>query len=159
MSTAFRRLSALNCRPCAGKQVPLAVMGVGEGYFRTQGIRLLSGGLFTAQDLSDRAPVAVIDPLLQQALFSSRQDPVGAVLLIAGVPYRVIGVAQRRGAQYAGSQPLAWLPHTSLTGRIAGDMPLESIVMRVNEKLTLEAARRDVTRRLTVEHGRRDFSR
>ncbi|MEN5283727.1 ABC transporter permease [Serratia marcescens] len=139
------------------KQVPLAVMGVGEGYFRTQGIRLLSGGLFTAQDLSERAPVAVIDPLLKQALFSSRQDPVGAVLLIAGVPYRVIGVAQRRGAQYAGSQPLAWLPYTSLTGRIAGDMPLESIVMRVNEKLTLEEAGRDVTRRLMVEHGRRDF--
>ena len=45
-----------------GKQVPLAVMGVGEGYFRTQGIRLLSGGLLTAQDLSERAPVAVIDP-------------------------------------------------------------------------------------------------
>ena len=96
-----------------GKQVPLAVMGVGEGYFRTQGIRLLSGGLLTAQDLSERAPVAVIDPLLKQALFSSRQDPIGAVLLIAGVPYRVIGVAQRRGAQYAGSQPLAWLPYTS----------------------------------------------
>ncbi|EJD6707377.1 ATP-binding cassette domain-containing protein [Serratia marcescens] len=140
-----------------GKQVPLAVMGVGEGYFRTQGIRLLSGGLFTAQDLSERAPVAVIDPLLKQALFASRQDPIGAVLLIAGVPYRVIGVAQRRGAQYAGSQPLAWLPHTSLTGRIAGDMPLESIVMRVNEKLTLEEAGRDATRRLIVEHGRRDF--
>ena len=140
-----------------GKQVPLAVMGVGEGYFRTQGIRLLSGGLFTAQDLSERAPVAVIDPLLKQALFASRQDPIGAVVLIAGVPYRVIGVAQRRGAQYAGSQPLAWLPHTSLTGRIAGDMPLESIVMRVNEKLTLEEAGRDATRRLIVEHGRRDF--
>ncbi|RTF52780.1 ABC transporter permease [Serratia marcescens] len=140
-----------------GKQVPLAVMGVGEGYFRTQGIRLLSGGLFTAQDLSERAPVAVIDPLLKQALFASRQDPSGAVVLIAGVPYRVIGVAQRRGAQYAGSQPLAWLPYTSLTGRIAGDMPLESIVMRVNEKLTLEEAGRDATRRLIVEHGRRDF--
>ncbi|MGP2697678.1 ABC transporter permease [Serratia marcescens] len=140
-----------------GKQVPLAVMGVGEGYFRTQGIRLLSGGLFTAQDLSERAPVAVIDPLLKQALFASRQDPIGAVVLIAGVPYRVIGVAQRRGAQYAGSQPLAWLPYTSLTGRIAGDMPLESIVMRVNEKLTLEEAGRDATRRLIVEHGRRDF--
>ncbi|HGM7697254.1 TPA: ABC transporter permease [Serratia marcescens] len=140
-----------------GKQVPLAVMGVGEGYFRTQGIRLLSGGLFTAQDLSERAPVAVIDPLLKQALFASRQDPLGAVVLIAGVPYRVIGVAQRRGAQYAGSQPLAWLPYTSLTGRIAGDMLLESIVMRVNEKLTLEEAGRDATRRLIVEHGRRDF--
>ncbi|EOJ9611902.1 MULTISPECIES: ABC transporter permease [Serratia] len=140
-----------------GKQVPLAVMGVGEGYFRTQGIRLLSGGLFTAQDLSERAPVAVIDPLLKQALFASRQDPLGAVVLIAGVPYRVSGVAQRRGAQYAGSQPLAWLPYTSLTGRIAGDMPLESIVMRVNEKLTLEEAGRDATRRLIVEHGRRDF--
>ncbi|ENZ5482686.1 macrolide-specific ABC-type efflux carrier [Serratia marcescens BIDMC 44] len=140
-----------------GKQVPLAVMGVGEGYFRTQGIRLLSGGLFTAQDLSERAPVAVIDPLLKKALFASRQDPLGAVVLIAGVPYRVIGVAQRRGAQYAGSQPLAWLPYTSLTGRIAGDMPLESIVMRVNEKLTLEEAGRDATRRLIVEHGRRDF--
>ncbi|EMF7562359.1 ABC transporter permease [Serratia marcescens] len=140
-----------------GKQVPLAVMGVGEGYFRTQGIRLLSGGLFTAQDLSERAPVVVIDPLLKQALFASRQDPIGAVVLIAGVPYRVIGVAQRRGAQYAGSQPLAWLPYTSLTGRIAGDMPLESIVMRVNEKLTLEEAGRDATRRLIVEHGRRDF--
>lgn len=52
-----------------GKQVPLAVMGVGEGYFRTQGIRLLSGGLFTAQDLSDRAPVAVIDPCCNRLCF------------------------------------------------------------------------------------------
>ncbi|MBO2006813.1 hypothetical protein J4732_09240 [Serratia marcescens] len=29
-----------------------------SGYFRTQGICLLSGGLLTAQDLSERAPVA-----------------------------------------------------------------------------------------------------
>ncbi|MBO2006814.1 hypothetical protein J4732_09245 [Serratia marcescens] len=44
----------------------------------------------------------------------------------------MIGVAQRRGA--LNTPVLNRLPAALyLTGRIAGDMPLESIVMRVNE--------------------------
>ncbi|MGB8668119.1 MAG: ABC transporter permease, partial [Serratia inhibens] len=140
-----------------GKQVQLPVMGVGSGYFRTQGIRLISGSIFTPQDLDEREPVAVIDTQLRQALFSSRQDPTGEVVQLAGIPHRVIGVAERKGANYAGAQPLAWLPYTSLKGRIAGDTPLESIVLRVNEGVSLTNAQRDVTQRLMLEHGRRDF--
>ncbi|QJW53956.1 Macrolide export ATP-binding/permease protein MacB [Serratia plymuthica] len=140
-----------------GKQVQLPVMGVGNGYFRTQGTRLISGSTFTQQDLDQREPVVIIDTQLRQVLFSSLRDPIGEVLPLAGVPYRVIGVAERKGAKYAGAQPLAWLPYTSLTGRISGDMPLESIVMRVREGLSLTQARDDVERRLMLEHGRRDF--
>ncbi|WP_454878707.1 ABC transporter permease [Serratia inhibens] len=140
-----------------GKQVQLPVMGVGSGYFRTQGIRLISGSIFTQQDLDEREPVAVIDTQLRQALFSSRQDPTGEVVQLAGIPHRVIGVAERKGTNYAGAQPLAWLPYTSLKGRIAGDTPLESIVLRVSEGVSLTHAQRDVTQRLMLEHGRRDF--
>lgn len=140
-----------------GKQVQLPVMGVGSGYFRTQGIRLISGSIFTPQDLDEREPVVVIDTQLRQALFSSQQDPAGEVVQLAGIPHRVIGVAERKGANYAGAQPLAWLPYTSLTGRIAGDMPLESIVLRVSEGGSLTHVQRDVTQRLMLEHGRRDF--
>ncbi|CAI0867904.1 Macrolide export ATP-binding/permease protein MacB [Serratia entomophila] len=140
-----------------GKQLPLLVMGVGDGYFRTQGIRLIAGSAFTRQDLYQREPVVIIDTQLRQALFPSRQEPIGEILPLAGVPYRVIGVAARRGASYAGAQPLAWLPYTSLTGRIAGDTPLESIVMRVKEGQPLAGARREVEQRLMLEHGRRDF--
>ncbi|QUY47821.1 ABC transporter permease [Serratia plymuthica] len=140
-----------------GKQVQLPVMGVGSGYFRTQGIRLISGSIFTPQDLDEREPVAIIDTQLRQALFSPQQDPAGEVVQLAGIPHRVIGVAERKGANYAGAQPLAWLPYTSLKGRIAGDTPLESIVLRVSEGLSLTNAQRDVTQRLMLEHGRRDF--
>ncbi|MDT3253663.1 ABC transporter permease [Serratia sp. root2] len=140
-----------------GKQVQLPVMGVGSDYFRTQGIRLISGSFFTPQDLDEREPVVVIDTQLRQALFSSQQDPAGEVVQLAGIPHRVIGVAERKGANYAGAQPLAWLPYTSLTGRIAGDMPLESIVLRVSDGGSLTNAQRDVTQRLMLEHGRRDF--
>lgn len=139
-----------------GKQVQLPVMGVGSGYFRTQGIRLISGSAFNRQDLDDREPVAVIDTQLKKTLFPSRQDPVGEILQLAGIPYRVIGVAERRGSNYGG-QPLAWLAYTSLNGRITGDMPLESIVLRVREGFPLVDAQRDVTQRLMLEHGRRDF--
>ena len=141
----------------AGKQVPLPVMGVGGDYFRTQGIRLLAGSGFTRQDLDDREPVAVIDTRLRQALFAARQDPIGEILQLAGVPHRVIGVAQRRGAGYAGAQPLAWLPSGSLSARIAGDAPLESIVLRVSAGASLADAQRAATQRLMLEHGRRDF--
>ncbi|WNY89500.1 ABC transporter permease [Leclercia adecarboxylata] len=140
-----------------GKQVVVSLSGVSNGFFRVQGLNFVNGNRFTARDLDEREPVVIIDPNVRSTLFPGGQDPLGEIIQLSGVPYRVIGVAEKKGPKYFGEQLGAWIPYTSLLERMSGDTPLQSITLRIADDYPLDAAQRDVEQLLDSVHGRRDF--
>lgn len=140
-----------------GKQVLLSLQGVSNDFFRVQGLQFLAGNRFTPRDLEDRDPMLIIDPNLRSTLFPADQDPLGEIIQLSGVPFRVIGVADKKGPKYIGDQPAAWIPYTSLLERLSGEMPLQSITLRVADDYPIEDAQRNVEQLLDKAHGKRDF--
>lgn len=140
-----------------GKQVLVSLLGVSNGFFRVQGLHFVAGNRFTPRDLDDREPVIIIDPNVRNTLFADGQDPLGEIIQLAGVPFRVIGVADKQGPKYIGEQPGAWIPYTSLLERMSGDAPLQSITLRIADGYPIEAAQQQIERRLDATHGKRDF--
>ncbi|BFO11645.1 hypothetical protein GGER_41550 [Serratia rubidaea] len=139
-----------------GKQVMTSLSGVSEDYFHVQGVTLLSGNALTRHDLDEREPVVIIDAELAKTLFLDDEQPLGAIVQIGGTPFRVSGVAVKKGA-FMGGRLNAWVPYTSLQERLAGDAPLESISLRVVDGYALAQAQKDVELQLEMFHGRRDF--
>ncbi len=140
-----------------GKQVVVSLSGVSNGFFRVQGLNFVSGNRFTSGDLDEREPVVIIDPNVRSTLFPNGQDPLGEIIQLSGVPYRVIGVAEKKGPKYVGEQPGAWIPYTSLLERMSGDTPLQSITLRIADDYPIDTAQRNVEQLLESTHGKRDF--
>lgn len=140
-----------------GKQVMVALSGVSNGFFRVQGLDFIAGNHFTPRDLADRDPVLIIDPNVRSTLFADGQDPLGEIIQLSGVPFRVIGVADKKGPKYIGEQLGAWIPYTSLLERMSGDTPLQSITLRIADNYPIEIAQQNVEQLLDTAHGKRDF--
>lgn len=140
-----------------GKQVLVSLYGVSNGYFRVQGLKFSSGNAFIQRDLDDREPVVIIDPNIRSTLFPDSGDPAGEIIQLSGVPFRVIGVADKKGPKYVGDMLKAWIPYTSLLERMSGDTPLQSITLRVRDGYPIDDAQKQVERLLDTAHGQRDF--
>ncbi|WP_145515384.1 ABC transporter permease [Yersinia aleksiciae] len=138
------------------KKVMINLAGVSSGYFQVEGLNFINGAGFGSSHVSTREPVVVLQPELSDTLFAGGENPIGEIVQLDGIPLRVIGVAKRSGMQFGGLLS-AWMPYTSLTERISGEMPLESITLRVQEGFELNAAQREVEMLLDQAHRQRDF--
>ncbi len=80
-------------RPDAGADRPSANdQRVSPDYFRTMGIRVLSGRGIEARDDSAAGRVAVINRFLADKYFP-REDPVGRTIVIGAEPWTIVGVS------------------------------------------------------------------
>lgn len=138
------------------KQVMVSLSGVSNGFFQVKGLNFSVGDSFTHSHVNAREPVVILQPELSDTLFAAGQNPLGEIVQLDGIPLRVIGVAKRGGSSFGGLLA-AWMPYTSLTERISGDIPLESIAVRVREGYNLNNVQRDVEKLLESAHGQRDF--
>jgi putative ABC transport system permease protein len=77
----------------------IELMGTEPTYFDIKNIGLASGRIFTPQEVRVGAPVLVIGDLLAEKLFEGL-DPLEKEVRIQGLPYRVIGVAAKRGTLF-----------------------------------------------------------
>jgi macrolide transport system ATP-binding/permease protein len=138
------------------KQVMISLAGVSNGFFQVNGLNFIAGNGFSQRHVNGREPVIILQPELRDTLFAAGENPIGEIVQLDGIPLRVMGVARRAGSQFSGLLA-AWMPYTSLTERIAGDIPLESITVRVREGDNLNEVRREVEKVLEQAHGQRDF--
>lgn len=134
------------------------VAGVGEGYFQVNGTEILEGQSFGEQNVIDRDQVAVIDENTRDELFTNGRDPLGEVIIIAGVPVRVIGVAASEDGFGPNSTSLnIWVPYTTAETRMLGQNYLDSITVRVADDYDMDQAEDDITTLLDERHGTTDF--
>jgi putative ABC transport system permease protein len=83
-----------------GKQAKdIELMGTEPTYFEIKNVEIATGRIFTSQEVRAGVPVLVIGSELGEKLFAG-VDPIGKEIVIRGLPYRVIGVAKKRGTLF-----------------------------------------------------------
>ncbi|MEA5125723.1 MacB family efflux pump subunit [Xanthomonas floridensis] len=138
--------------------VAASITGVGDQFFRVRGYTFAQGRGFDAHAIRARAPEAVIDQATARALFPGSVSALGKVILVGSVPLRIVGVAARPTAAFAGDSSLnVWLPYTTAMARVSGDTRVRSLTVRVSAQVPSEVAERGIDALLLQRHGRRDF--
>jgi putative ABC transport system permease protein len=66
-------------------------------YFAIRGMGIVSGRAFTSQELESGTLVVVIGQDVKDHFFPT-VDPIGRSIRIAGVPYEVVGIAEKQGS-------------------------------------------------------------
>ncbi|GAA5107378.1 MacB family efflux pump subunit [Bartonella jaculi] len=141
-------------------EVNAVIMGVGEQFFQTQGLKAIKGRLFDQKSVHDRAVDLVIEKEALAVLFPhSRESPLGKVVHVGNVPARVIGVVEpQNNANGGASNTLQiYLPYTTVQTRFLGTTEVRAITVKIAEDVDSHLAENMVKRFLIMRHGGEDF--
>jgi putative ABC transport system permease protein len=79
------------------------IYGDAPDYFTIRQWDPSAGDVFTEQDVRGAAKVAVIGQEAAEQLFGEDEDPIGEIIRIRNVPFKVVGVLVAKGASASGS--------------------------------------------------------
>ena len=97
------------------------IQGVSEQYLDIRKWKMQSGTFFTEADVRTAARVAVIGATIADSLFPGI-DPVGQMIRVRELPFRVVGVLARRGQDQQGrdQDDLVMAPYTTVQKKLLG---------------------------------------
>jgi putative ABC transport system permease protein len=105
------------------------INGVSPSYLTIRDWSFSSGGSFTQADLDSAARVALIGQTVAENLFDPGEEPVGAVIRIKNVPFRVIGVLAPKGQSAQGSDQddVIFIPFSTAERKVFGTSFIGSV--------------------------------
>jgi putative ABC transport system permease protein len=106
-----------------------SINGISPSYLTIRDWSFSSGGPFTQTDMDSAARVALIGQTIVDNLFESGEEPVGAVIRLKNVPFRVIGVLAPKGQSAQGSDQddVIFIPFTTAERKVFGTLFLGSV--------------------------------
>lgn len=79
------------------------VYGTNTEYLDVHSFKIARGNMFSERDVYTGSPFAVIGQTIVDKLFPYGEDPLGKDVRIKGVPFKIIGILQAKGADSRGS--------------------------------------------------------
>ncbi|WP_375694094.1 MacB family efflux pump subunit [Bartonella sp. AD24XZML] len=141
-------------------EVNAVIVGVGEQFFQTQGLKVFTGQFFDQKSVHDRAVDLVIEKEALSVLFPhSHESPLGKVVHVGNVPARIIGVvdSQNHANGNTSNTLQLYLPYTTVQTRFLGTTEVRAITVRIADDVDSHLAENMVKRFLIMRHGGEDF--
>lgn len=134
---------------------PAQMQGVGPDYLEVRNWALASGEFFTDRDVQGATKVCVIGDTLQKKLFPG-QDPVGQQLRIRNIPFTVVGVLAKKGADLVGNDQddILLMPYSTARKRLQGSQfsNVDVIMLSARSEARSAQAVREVEALLAERH-------
>ncbi len=134
---------------------PKQVTGVGAGFLAVRNWQMRQGGFFTARDISSAAKVCVIGHTLVEQLFQTT-NPLGETIRIKRIPFRIVGVLDKKGANLVGDDQddVVLIPYTTVQKRLQGSSfaDVQVIMASAVSVQRMTEAQNDITQLLLERH-------
>lgn len=139
------------------QNVNVAVNGVSPTYLTIRDWSFTSGGPFTEEEMEATSRVALLGQTVVDNLFVPGEDPVGSMIRIKNVPFRIIGVLAPKGQSPTGNDQddIILIPFTTAERRVLGTQFLGSVgalFASTERPEDLPAAVEDIRRVLRDRH-------
>lgn len=133
------------------------VNGISPSYVTIRDWSFVSGGPFTQLDVDAAARVALVGQTVVENLFDVGEEPVGAIIRIKNVPFRIIGVLAPKGQSAQGSDQddIIFIPFSTAERKVFGTQFLGSVgaIFASTERLEdLSAAVTQIREVLRLRH-------
>jgi putative ABC transport system permease protein len=111
------------------QNVNVPVNGISPTYLTIRDWSFTSGGPFTEEEMEATSRVALLGQTVADNLFTSGEDPVGKMIRIKNVPFRIIGVLAPKGQSPTGNDQddVIFIPFTTAERRVLGTQFLGSV--------------------------------
>ena len=114
----------------AGNQNAVPTLrGVGADYLQIRSWDVSAGANFSDTDVRTANKVALIGRTTAETLFGVGIDPVGQIVRVRNVPFKIIGLLKPKGMSMGGSDEddVLLLPYTSAMRRLTGETTFRSM--------------------------------
>jgi len=130
-----------------GTNTNTQVVGTVSNYPDVRNIEIDTGSFITDQNVRGLSKVAVIGPTVRDDLFGADADPLGQVIRIKQMEFKIIGMTKAKGGSGFGSQDdMIFIPLSSAQKFLAG----EDYVSTISVKATSPDVMTDVQSQITT---------
>jgi len=115
---------------------PTTIYGIAPEYLKIKAWDVQKGSVFTDAEIKTSSKVAVIGQTVAKNLFKNGEDPIGKMVRFNSIPFKIIGVLEKKGESTFGQDQddVILAPYTTVQKRILAIDYLQSVVASsVNE--------------------------
>ena len=142
------------------KNTVIDISGVTPAYSTVRNTFVQAGEFFTEQELNSGSRVCVLGQTVLDRLFGDEVYPIGRTVKINKIPFRVIGILEKKGGSGFGDRdniilvPLTTAVTRLFKGRsIRGDYPVSVIYAQVVSESRIDAALEQISELLRQRHN------
>jgi putative ABC transport system permease protein len=137
-----------------GRTVDATVTGTTAEFGLARNFPVIAGRFIDDDDVAEMQRVAVVGALVVEDLFLG-ESPLGEVLFIAGVPFRIVGVAKKKGVSPDGinEDEFVIIPLTTAMRRLLSMDYLARVYVQAVSEEAIPAVRSKIAALLRERHG------
>jgi len=129
------------------------IVGVTPDFPEVRNFTVQDGHFFTSADVKGAGKVAIIGPTTVQNLFPAGQSPVGKMISIKGIQFRIIGLMASKGAGGMGDEDdQIFIPVTTAMRRVMGLQYVRMISVQSQSMDVQDLATSQITQLLRKRH-------
>jgi putative ABC transport system permease protein len=131
-----------------------AVIGVFNDYFLIRNLVVSSGNMISEADDRAAAKVCVIGKTVSDNLFGENTDPVGKFIRINRIPFKVVGLLEKKGQNAFGQDQddVILAPFSTVQKRMLSTLNVNMIIGSARSESLIEDAKNEVTILLRERH-------
>jgi len=129
------------------------ILGEGPEYLDIRDWPLEEGAMFTDQDVRGTAKVCIVGKTIVNQLFPN-EDPVGKVVIIRNIPFKILGVLVPKGLSVMNTDQddVIIIPYTSEMKRVSKRTNLNAIIVQAASPDVSDRVQRDMSDLLRQRH-------
>lgn len=130
------------------------VVGGLNQYFSIRNLTIARGNLFSANDERTAAKVCVIGLTVSDNLFGPNGDPVGKFIRINSIPFKVIGLLEKKGQNSFGQDQddIIIAPFSTVQKRMLSTMYLNMILASASSEKDIDQAKDQISSIMRIQH-------
>ena len=129
------------------------VIGVTPAYVQVHNVSMAAGTFISQGNVDGMGRVAVIGPQVASDLYGSGSTPVGQMIRISNMTFKIIGVTVSKGGSgFLNQDNIVFIPLTTAQVQITGENYLSSIAIEAKSAKVMTAAENQVGYLLLSRH-------
>jgi putative ABC transport system permease protein len=137
-----------------GKNTNTQIMGTTPTYFSVRNLKIDQGSFITEQQVTSFAKVAVLGPTVRDDLFGENSNPIGQIIRISGINFKIIGVTQPKGGTaFASEDDMIFIPITTCQKFLAGANYVSTISVEAESPQVMTEVQTQITNLLLQRHN------
>ncbi len=132
-----------------------SVYGVYPAYFDIRALKLMSGNIFTMSDDRSATKVCIIGQTVVTNLFGEGSDPVGNYIRINKIPFKIIGITEKKGQNAFGQDQddIVIAPFSTVQKRMMAITHIQSMLASAVSESAIPVATQEITEVLKAKHN------
>ena len=130
------------------------VLGVFPDYFFTRNLIVQNGNIFNKADDRAAAKVCIIGLTVVTNLFGEDANPVGQTIRINRIPFKIIGVLEKKGQNTFGQDQddVVLAPFATVQKRMLSTTNVHMIIASAQSEEQIEEAKEQISQLIRVRH-------